>query len=449
VRVVPFGRDDRVSAPSPVFITSYTAADLERDVTFPQPGTLEDVTTALGVNAPAFVVGEAARYTLTLANGNPRVAQDLDLVAHVPAGTAVSGVTAGGEAVPFNGPDGAGLLRVFGMRMPLAGELPVVVDLRSASDSPNGLAFGLTDLSLEMPELGLVRPTPPAASNALTVAGIDTAGFVVSKAVVDDGTPANGIGLVRITLEPGASLAAAGLRFSDLTKTEASSSATAASFTGTAVLPPAGTALGLTTADHLDLRIDTGSTQPFRIFGPGYDAETLIGQLNTQTGFAGLVTAARVGNRFYLERTAQGANRTLEIMNTSTANVLTALGLTPGKKASGFQADFSAVTATQPGGTAWSVSVLTNTWTGATGVTNANLLLRPPAAFVGGDGPGTPITLTYAVKKLNGTAATVGGGPANFGTRFSYYNLVSPYNDPVEDRAFTPTAPDAAAVSDL
>ncbi len=449
VRVVPFGRTPRRSNASPTFVTVYTPADLDRDVGFAPDSAISDVTEATNsINGGRFMAGDVARYTITLTNANPRVSPLLELVGRMPAGATGLAATAAGGAVALEGPDGAGLFRVGGLKVPAGGQLAVVVDFKSPVTAANGLSFGPTALALEMPMPGLTRPTAPGLPRPLVVAGVDQAAFTFGKVIEDNGVAADGRGQVVLTLRPVGTLAGAAFKVTDATKTEVASAATAARFAGTVDMRAAGAALGLSTNDVLDLKIDGNTAPQVKIFGPGYDAETLIGQINTTDGLAGKIKASRAGGIFVLERVDQGAGKTLEILATApSAHLRAVLGLPTGLRKSGCQADFTSGTAVQPNGTRWSVTTSGVGWNGATGLTSATIVLRPPGVFQPGDEPSSPITFTYDVVKLNGTSAAFGGGTgAAAGSRTLSYNLLAPFTDTHADRPFTRTGPDAPAV---
>ena len=447
--VVPFGLRARRSPVSASFVAVYSQAELERDITYAPGGGLADLTEAIGtINATRFMAGDVQRYALTLVNANERVAPVLDLVGRVSAGMAGVAAYANGVEAELEGPDAEGRFRVRGLAVPRAGRLPVTVEFRAPVTAASGQAFGPTALALEMPVPGLAKPTAPGLPTPLVVAGVDTSAFSFTKVLEDDGAPGNGVARVLLTLQPTHSLAGAAFKIADATKTEVASPATTAVFTGTVALPPAGVPLGLDISDLLNLKID-GKGAPVKVFGANYDAETLIGQINSAQGLAGLVKASRSGGKLVLERTEQGAGKTLEILPTpASAHMREVLGLPTGLLMSGFEADFKDVTATQPNGTAWTVVPAGVSWNGATGQTAATITLRPPASYAPGDGPASPLTLRYLVRKLNGTPAAFGGGTGtSLGPRTISYNLVAPFTRTADDRSFVRTGADAPAGS--
>lgn len=451
-RVVPFGRVAARTAPSPDFVTAYDEADLERDIGFDGAATIVDISEATGsINAPRFMAGEVARFALALTNANERIAPVVDLFGSMPPGSVGVAAAIDGVTVPLDGPDAFGAFRIAGVRLPKAGRAVVEAEFRSPLSAGNAFAFAPTGLGVQMPAIGLSKPTGPASPDALAVAGVDTTGFTFAKAVVDDGTPGNGKARVVLRLQPGASLAGAAYKVTDATKTEVASTATAAVFAGTIDLPAAGTALGLTTADVLDLKIDGATAPQVKIFGATYDAETLIGQINNTDGLAGKVRASRTAGKFQLERVDQGAGKTLEVVaSAGSARMRGVLGLPTGVKKGGFQADFTAATARQDNGTVWTLISSAVSWNAAAGQTAATIVVRPPATFAPGDSPSTPITITYDVIKLNGAAGNFGGGTgATLGPKAVSYNLVAPYTISTNDRNFNASSSDAASVGGL
>lgn len=448
VRVVPFGRSSRRSTASSSFITVYTQDDLERDISYGPTGGVVDISPAIdSINVTRFMAGDIGRFSFTLINANPRITPELEVSGTMPAGTV--GVSSSVGAL--DGPDGSGTYRLRGLSVPSGGELPVTIDFRSPLSAQNGQTFGPASLAVTMPAVGITKITPPDAPQPLVIAGVDTAAFAFAKAIADDGAAGDGKGKVVLTIRPTGTLAGAAFKLTDATKTEAASVATAAIFTGTADLPAAGEPLGLTTADVLDLEIDGKAAPQMRIFSSNYDVETLVGQINAMDGLAGAILASRGGGKLVIERLAQGASRSLEILATpQSAHLRAVLGLPTGLRRGGCQADFSAATAVQPNGTAWSVLASGMAWNPASGLTSATIVLRPPAAFQPGDLPSSPITLTYGILKLNGAAATFGGGVgASVGPRTVSYNMVAPFTTVTNDRTFTRTGADAPAVAGL
>lgn len=444
--IVPFGRPARASTLSPPFITSYTTDDLERDLTIVPDATPADLTPLpKNVNDTRFLGGDKVQFTLNLTNANKLVPQDLALSGNLPVGTWIESVSAGDGSATVDGPDVQGHWTISGFKMPLDGSLPLKITVGTSRKLPNATPIVLSGMTLRMPSLDLTKPVPPPDSPVMPAGSVDKAAFTVTKTIEDDGTPGNGVGRVVLTLTPTNSLAGASFRVTDDTQTEMAGPATAARFEGTVVLPPPGVPMGLVTGDHLDLIIDAGPAR-ITIFGPNYDSATLLGQINTTVGVGSYVSAQRTADgRISLERGEQGAKKTLGISATSSANLLAVLGLTPGFKASGYQA--TGFVATQPGGTTWTALPLSNTWSG-----NQNKVvfkLTPPPAYKPGDGPDVPITVTYTMTKLNGNPALVGGGGNSFGTTINAFNIFGTLGVLADDELFGKYTPDAALVSGL
>ncbi|MFP5503933.1 MAG: carboxypeptidase regulatory-like domain-containing protein [Candidatus Sericytochromatia bacterium] len=456
VEVVPFGQTAKATPPSPGFISiDYQLADFDADMRYVADSALQDLTAPSGViNGQHFIGGDQARYTLTLANASTLLAHQLEIKGSVTPGATIVSASANGVAIT-----GANLVQphattgawtLKNVHLPIAGQTALSVTFASPAKMANQEAFRVSGLSIHKPSLALTKTVPPATPAALVAQSVEAGAIAIAKALLDDGTPANGLARVQLTITPTGAGAIGAFKLTDVTRTEIAGASTAAAFTGTAALPAIGAPLGLSAGDRLELRIDGGTAQVVQVFSPSVDAETLIGQINTSAGLAGNVTASRTpSGRFHLERVAQGSTKTLEILATSSAHMLQTLGLTPGLKASGYLADFAGVTASQPGGTAWSIVSPSSTWTPATGTATSSFTLRPPAAYAPGDGPTSPITVTYFMRKHNGTAATLGGAGTGFGPRINSFNLVAPYTSTAFDQTLNRTGDEPATVSSL
>lgn len=456
VEVVPFGQMTKATVPSPGFISiDYQLADFDADLTYAADSALQDVTAPAGViNGQHFIGGDQARYTLTLANASTLLAHQLEIRGSVTPGATIVSASAGGVAIT-----GANLVQphattgawaLKNVNLPISGQTALTVTFASPAKLANQAAFRVEGLAISKPSLALTKTVPPATPTALVARSVEAGTIAIAKAFLDDPTAGNGLARVQLTITPTGSGAIGAFKLTDVTRTEIAGASTAAAFTGTAALPAVGAPLGLSASDRLELRIDGGTAQVVQVFSPSVDAETLIGQISTTAGLAGNVTASRTASgRFHLERVAQGSTRTLEILATSSAHMLQTLGLTPGLRASGYLADFTGATASQPGGTAWTVVSPSSSWTTTTGTATSSFTLRPPAAYAPGDGPTSPITVTYLMRKHNGTAATLGGAGTGFGPRINSFNLVAPYTSTALDQTLNKSGDEPATVSNL
>lgn len=456
-RIVPFGKPAGASPASPAFTSQYLQADFDADLSYSVNAALVDTTTgALDLNGLLFTAGDTAEYTITLTNANPVISQDVRLEGTVPVGVAIASASAGGTALAAGGitqPDAGGRFAVQGITVPAGGTpVPVAIRFLAPTSLATGSGFQVTSPAVRMPSSALTKAVAPATPAALTVQSVDAANFTVTKGFVDDGTAGNGIGVVRLVLTATGSGAIGAFDVTDKTLTDQAAGAAAATVIGSVAQPAQGTPGGYTPGERLDLSVDGGATTSVMIFSSSTDLEILLGQINTTAGLQGLLTATRTADdKIRIARTVQGSTRTVEILGTSSAGLLAKLGLSAGLVAGtdGILASFANATASQAGGTVWSIVPTTNTQN-ADGSVSVAFSLTPPAAYALGDGPTAPITVTYQVVKT-GANLGLGGGTlgTGFGARVISTNLVAPYTDATKDVAVGASVADPAAIVGL
>ena len=491
-RIVPFGQALQATAASGSFVTVYTQADLDTDVSYAVNSALVDNTTTTGMNSATFLGGETAQYRITLANSSTSVSQDMEVAGTAPVGSTISSITVtptvGGvaqapvtlTAANITQPAPAdGKWSIRGMSLPTRqggsnGQAFVQVNVVAPVTLNNGDNFAITGLSARMVSANLTKTVAPADSGNLTVANVDKAAFTItSKTITDVGVANDGLARVTLVLTPTGSAALGRFTLTDTTRTDMVASAAKATITGTETpLPPIGTSLGLTTADKLVLRVDGGAPITIGIPSASMDLETLCGFINNYTGLFGLVNATRtVDNRFRLERTVAGTTRTLQIIagvNETTDNFLDRVIVGSGTTLTAFKAAAPVATAVagtdsiiaEYTGTGAAVRQSANTvWgfvTGADSIQNsdgsvtARFSIDPPAAFGGTDTFTTPITIDYRLRKESGAALTLGGGVgATFGASTTFFNLLNPFTDATKNQAMNKTVADPATVNNL
>jgi hypothetical protein len=451
-RIVPFGQTTQMTAASPSFVTAYTQTDLDADISYGATNSLTDTTTNRTIYTAKLIGNDEVQYALRLNNASASVSQDLRVEGTVKPGTVIASAAYsanGGPDVAIPGgsitqPDGTGRFGVQGFNAPTAGNVIVKVNFRVPFGFARGTLFDLTSPALKMVSAGLTKATPPAVPTPanIPVANVDPANLVIRKTITNDGIADDGVGLVRI--EIGASGAALGnmlawgaFRISDRTKTNQVTAASKATYLGTATLPAAGTALGLTGADRLVVSIDGGATQTVNVLANNWDLETFNGFVNAVLNQSGTkVSAIRTGaNRFQLERTEQGTTRTLQVTTDSSANLLARLGLTAGPVVAGSNGvlpDFALTFSAQQGTSLWSMpSANRSLRQEADGSVVAEFDVQPPTAFGVAADEIASLVIQYRVRGPAGVGATsLGGGGANpFGTRVLNTNLVPPFDN--------------------
>ncbi len=224
-RLVPFGKPAGASPASPAFASRYLQADFDNDLTYSVGAALRDTSTGgLDLNGLLFVAGDTAEYTITLANANPVISQDVQLEGTVPVGAAIASATAGGNALAAGSltqPDAGGRFAVSGVTVPAGGSpVPIAIRFVTPASLTAGSAFQVTAPAVRMPSSSFTKTVAPGIPTALTVQGVDTANFTVTKAFLDDGTAGNGTGQVRLVLTATGSGAIGAFKVTDRTLTD-------------------------------------------------------------------------------------------------------------------------------------------------------------------------------------------------------------------------------------
>lgn len=467
-KIVPFGvmagNVPVATAASSNFVTNYTQANFDANLTYAPNSAIALQTVKAGtILANLFVGGDTQRYTITLANANPDVSQDIRLEGTVPVGSTILQATAGGTAITganLGQPDGTGKFFVQGFNVPTSGNRAVVIDFVAPVTMTKGTHFQVTGLAVRMPSAGLVKTSAPnsTATGATTqVRNVDGAALTITKSIADFGAANDGVGEVTLTITPTGADALGRFTITDLTRTDQTAPASRATFVGTTTLPAATVPIGVDTNDKLVVKVDGGAEVTVQVFSSNYDLETLVGQINNMAGLQGLVTASRDGsNRFKLEHNQQGVAKTLEIVGgagKSTANMLTRLGLTASLQAGtdGVQPETGAGTfsAVQNANTTWAMTWVSSNQN-ATGAAVATFTIDPPAAFGAGTTFTHPIVVKYRIKKAGGAALTLGGSAAGTnGATITTFNLIPPFAAGTSQTLNKTVADPAAAVPNL
>jgi hypothetical protein len=278
---------------------------------------------------------------------------------------------------------------------------------------------------------------------------VDTTNIAMgAKTFTDDGTLNNGIGFVNFTITPTGSTAAGVIRVTDRTMTD-SPVGSAATITGTTVIPAAGTSMAFTAGDHIDFASELGPNSVTIL--SNWDLETLNAFINATSTAIGVRAVRDASSHFQLVRTVAGANKKLEIQNTSSASVATKLGVTlvatntfPAVGTDGALADATGATALlNVGGPAYTVGNFTSTQNADKSVT-ATFTLTPgaAAAFTGGATYATPINVKYRIIQGAGQAGTNvihlgGGGAAPFGASITAVNTSQVPTNTANDQPVT------------
>ncbi|HEY9720936.1 MAG TPA: carboxypeptidase-like regulatory domain-containing protein [Oscillatoriaceae cyanobacterium] len=486
--IVPFGVSKLMTAWSATpFVTQYTSPQFNSDVSYSPDSVFASSTTGVTnlIGGKRFYGTNTGTYSITLKNANPSVSQDIKLSGTVLAGTTIASATASATAIPLaniSQPDGSGNWSIQGFGIPAsgaatpgqAGKCALLITFKAPLSTAQGTKIQLSNLAVAMPSAGYSKTSAPATPSAITVDGLDMLAadsFGITKSFSDAGSAGDGDGLVTITITPGSKSTGLGeFRVVDTSKTNMSAAAQYATITGTQVEPAAGTQLGLTTADKLVIDVDGGAGVTVPVFSNSVDLENLCGEITNFSGLSGKIKAFRdSGNHFVLQHLTQGTSSTIEIDPATTANMLTVLGVTSGTPVAGTNgvlASFTSATASQPGGTNWTIVPATITqpntisWSSGTGTiqnsdgsVTAAFSVKPPASYAGTDGPTKPLTITYHVKETGG-ALTLGPGAGLSSAGFQFGALVSGINytnyaDTTVDVPMSASATDGVQQSNL